>query len=144
MSLTIQDAALLTGSKAAFNAADQTTINALKDMTGLSQTAGCMWVRPFTVAIDTSALTFAAAPDITDVVAKLAEKDILMLFRKGHTVTHTQGPQCRGPPESMFADTTAHTVATVAMTREAVTVTITIKPPINSSRAASAAAAGFR
>ena len=143
MSLTNQEAAALTASREAFDAADQSTINALKEMTGLSQTARCKWVSPFNIAIDVSTLT-PGEEDIIGVVAQLAEKDILMVFRMGHKVTCSYGPKHGSQLEITFRDNTSHTVTTVVSARDAVAVNIAIATPVNTMNSSRAAAGGFR
>ena len=133
---SIQEAVALTATNAAFDSADQNTINNLKTLVGLSQTARVMWVKPSQMAVDTSTLT---AQSTVDVIAELVQKDILALFRKDHAVTHALGPQYRGgaPPEDILTDATAHTVTTIAFERQrGVKIHIALKPPPQASAAA--------
>ena len=140
MPFTIQDAVAVTVSNEAFHAADENTISALKEMMGLSSTGRCKWVKPFTLAVDTSGLSPSSHEGIMGVVAQLSRKDILAVFRMGHDVIYSQAPshQFKGRLDFTFTDKTAHTVTTVVATHNSVVITITFAAPVNISRAASA------
>ena len=110
---TIDDAMKLTGDKHAWETAPESEISRFKEMVGIID-GKLKWVKPQTVAVDTSMLDYSplnlSSDSVLSVISDLYRKNILCIYRPRHRVVHynkeIEGKVSR---EHMFTDSTAFT-----------------------------------